>query len=85
MDIGLPDSDGYTVAKGMRQIEQHSEHNFDLRAVICALTSHTLEEAGEQALASGMNVFVQKPFNVEIMQEIIEMASQVAVRHSHLR
>ena len=82
LDIGLPDYDGFTVARGMRQIERTSPQCCGMRAVICALTSASEEEAGSNALASGMNLFIQKPFTAAIMHDIIEMASQVAERNS---
>jgi len=81
LDIGLPDHDGYTVAKGMRLIEQQAGKNPNVMAIICALTSYSMDEAGEKALTSGMNMFVEKPFNLEIMNGVVEMACKVAERN----
>ncbi len=83
LDIGLPDIDGYTVARALRQIEQNSGRNAEARAIICALTSLSQGEGVSQALASGMNLFIEKPINKEVVMDIIEMAAQVARRNSN--
>ncbi len=82
LDIGLPDYDGYTVAKGLRQIERELDRSADSEAIICALTSCSQEEGGPLALASGMNLFITKPIDTVVIMDIIEMASQVARRNS---
>ena len=82
LDIGLPDYDGYTVAKGMRQIEHELDTPADSGAIICALTSYSQEDGVAQALASGMNLFITKPVDTAVIMDIIEMASQVARRNS---
>ncbi|MEI6214270.1 MAG: HD domain-containing phosphohydrolase [Desulfuromonadales bacterium] len=81
LDIGLPDYDGYTIARGMRQLEQNSGRTAENRAIICALTVCSREEGGEMALASGMNLFIEKPFTSFVMEDIISLAGQVAERN----
>ena len=82
LDIGLPDYDGYTVAKALRQIERELDQSADSGAIICALTSYSQEEGVSQALASGMNLFITKPLDTAVILDIIEMASQVARRNN---
>jgi CheY-like chemotaxis protein len=77
LDINLPDFDGYTVAKGMRRLESEAGETAR-RTIICALTSLSEEEAGGLALASGMNAFVHKPYTQAALQEMLNMAVQVA-------
>ena len=83
LDIGLPDIDGYTVARALRQIEQDRGQNAETRSIICALTSLSQVDGVSRALASGMNLFIEKPINTEVVMDIIEMAAQVAKRNSN--
>lgn len=78
LDIELPDHDGYSVARDMRRIEE--EHARNCRTIICALTSSSEQEAGYKVLSSGMNLFMQKPFNSATMMGVIEMTCQASAR-----
>ena len=77
LDINLPDFDGYTVAKGIRRLEQEAG-DAERRTLICALTSLSEEEAGGLALASGMNAFIHKPYTQAAMLEMLDMAAQMS-------
>jgi two-component system CheB/CheR fusion protein len=68
MDIQMPDMDGIEAARSIRQDESLG----DMRRVpIVALTAHALVEDREQALASGMDDFLTKPFGLEDMRGLL--------------
>lgn len=77
LDINLPDFDGYTVAKGIRRLEQ-TAGDTGRRTLICALTSLSEEEAGGLALASGMNAFIHKPYTQAALLEMLDMAGELS-------
>lgn len=77
LDINLPDFNGYTVAQGMRRLEQEAGYT-ERRTIICALTSLSEEEAGGLALASGMNAFIHKPYTQAALQEMLDLAVQIS-------
>lgn len=54
VDIGLPDMDGYSVA---RQLREHG----DVGMVIVALTGYGASTDRQQALAAGFNAHLVKP------------------------
>ncbi len=68
MDLGLPDIDGYTVTKKIRDLEKQK-----LRApvTIVALTAHIEEKCKNNALNSGMDNFLSKPISLEQARDII--------------
>jgi len=82
LDTELPDYDGYTLARGMRQIEEQLGVEYNNRTVICALVSTNEESADGQVIASGMNLSIRKPFTAAVMEDILELASQLAERNS---
>lgn len=57
LDITLPDSDGYSVARFIRQT--------DLDTPILFLTSRSLPQDVVKGFESGGNDYVKKPFNIE--------------------
>jgi len=82
LDTDLPDYDGYTLARGMRQLEDEVGLEYSNRTIICALVS-TIEDAADgQVITSGMNLYIQKPFNAAVMGDILELARQVSERNS---
>jgi len=60
MDLHMPEIDGYQATQDIRNIEQSSAKAF---VPIIALTASDLDEDKKQALSSGMNDFMSKPFN----------------------
>lgn len=82
LDTDLPDYDGFTLARGMRQIEDDVGLEYNNRTIVCALVSALEEAADGQVIASGMNLSIQKPFNAEVMGDILDLARQVSERNS---
>ncbi len=59
LDIQLPEMDGYSVARALRQ-------NQSLKAVpIVAVTSYAMVGDRERALEAGCNGYIEKPINPE--------------------
>ena len=68
MDCQMPVMDGFEATKLIREIE--SERNYP-RTPIIALTAAARAEEYEQALNSGMDEFMTKPFNVAQLENRI--------------
>lgn len=66
LDIGLPDRDGFYVAKNIRN-RGDEVHNIP----IIAHTAHIASEEKQQAFEAGMNDFLTKPTNKAQLEEII--------------
>ena len=60
MDIGLPDKDGYTLAREMRRLE--SDKN---PIPIVMMTAHVLNREKSKCLEAGIDGFVNKPVMTE--------------------
>ncbi|MGB0384912.1 MAG: hybrid sensor histidine kinase/response regulator [Ardenticatenaceae bacterium] len=66
MDINLPGMDGYAAARRIKSIER-------LRAVpIVALTANVLHGARERVLAAGCDGYLQKPIDIDLLQERVK-------------
>ncbi len=67
-DIGLPDMDGYAVAKALR-------HEPGLRnTLLVALTGYALPEDQRRAVGAGFDAHLTKPATVEGVQEAMDRA-----------
>ena len=60
MDILMPEMDGYTVAKAIRNF-----NTFKKNIPIIAMTASTMKEDIEKCLEAGMDAFISKPFETE--------------------
>lgn len=60
MDIGLPDTDGYTVTETIRNLEELPH-----QPIIVALTAHIKDESKQKSQDAGMNDFMSKPITAE--------------------
>ena len=69
-DIGLPDSDGYTVGSVLRQSGQAP------RARLIALTGHGLPEDRRRALAAGFDQHLVKPVDTKMLLLELEMETK---------
>ncbi len=67
LDIGLPDTNGFALAKQMRE-----QDNLNQRTPIIALTAHDEAEHRENAERVAINDYVVKPFSIDKGREIFE-------------
>ncbi|NVK75702.1 MAG: response regulator [Oceanospirillaceae bacterium] len=66
MDIQMPEMDGMETTRQLRQLENYKN------TPIIALTAHALGSEQQQILASGMNAYLTKPIDEEILLNTIE-------------
>ena len=64
MDIHLPGMSGYEITDAIR-------HNISKTLPIIALTAHVLVEVEEKCLQSGMNDYLTKPLQVQLLTETL--------------
>jgi CheY-like chemotaxis protein len=64
MDIQMPEMDGYTAAREIRE-------NLRLKTPIIAMTAHALQGEREKCLGYGMNDYISKPMHEEQLYELI--------------
>ncbi len=67
MDIRMPDQDGYSVTRYIREHEKAGT-----RVPIVGLSAHAMKEAKEEGFDSGMDDFISKPFLAEELFQIIQ-------------
>jgi signal transduction histidine kinase/CheY-like chemotaxis protein/ligand-binding sensor domain-containing protein/HPt (histidine-containing phosphotransfer) domain-containing protein len=67
MDCQMPEMDGFTAARKMREQETDGEH-----LPIIALTADARKETQEKCLAAGMDDFLTKPLRLSELQEKLE-------------
>ncbi|MCM1305596.1 MAG: response regulator, partial [Butyrivibrio sp.] len=63
MDMQMPVMDGCTAASSIRKLDRADAGT----VVIYACTANMFQEDREQALASGMNDFLTKPIDVDVL------------------
>ncbi|MBD3223724.1 MAG: response regulator [Caldithrix sp.] len=73
MDLQMPEMDGYTATKKIRQYEQEQNKQ---RTPIVALTAHAMKGEREKCLMQGMDDYTSKPFKIETLIETIRNAMQ---------
>ncbi len=76
LDIGLPDRDGFYVAKSIREKEREKELS---PVMIVALTAHLDLANVKKCKEAGIDHFKNKPLTKDILQEIISLLSVGAV------
>ncbi|WP_208349292.1 response regulator [Pseudaestuariivita rosea] len=69
MDISMPELDGLSATKHIRQIEAQNERQ---PVPIIALTANVLEEDQKRCLDAGMNHYLSKPLRKEQLIEVID-------------
>lgn len=75
MDVQMPVMNGYEATKTIRAFEQKIGDG--RRIPIVAMTANAFDEDKKQALESGMNAFVSKPFDInELLRVLSEMISE---------
>ena len=65
LDIGLPDLDGYEVAKRLRLLPETRD------AILIALTGYGRAEDRERSQSAGFNHHLLKPMNLEMLSALL--------------
>lgn len=66
MDVSMPDMNGYETTQHIRQDTRFSH------LPIVALTAHAIAGERERCLASGMNDYLTKPFELEQIRQMLQ-------------
>jgi CheY-like chemotaxis protein len=72
LDIGLPDRDGYQVARELRRLPGAAG------AVLVAVTAYGQERDKEQARAAGFDHHLLKPCDMELLEQVLTRPCGVA-------
>ena len=65
LDIGLPEMDGYSVARALRQ-----DHGLE-RTLLIALTGYGQSDDRKKSLAAGFDAHLVKPVNIETLRKLL--------------
>jgi PAS domain S-box-containing protein len=76
MDVQMPEMDGFETTKAIRNTEPVGKH-----IPIIAMTAHALRGDRERCLEAGMDDYLSKPINPDILFEIIEKWSAKPVKN----
>jgi CheY-like chemotaxis protein len=68
MDCQMPVVDGFEATRRIRTLETEAGHS---KTPIVALSGHPNEEGRGHCLAAGMDDYLQKPFTINELQEMI--------------
>ncbi|MEK6731101.1 MAG: response regulator [Pseudomonadota bacterium] len=68
MDLGLPDLDGFTLTKTIRQFKDHPKH----QVPIIALTAHLEEAYRKKGFEAGLTDFLEKPLTLRRAQAMVD-------------
>jgi CheY-like chemotaxis protein len=70
LDIGLPDTDGYTLARKFKAIPQQAE------ARLVAVTGYGTAQDIARAHAAGFDKHIVKPIDIDLLLKELEQAAQ---------
>ncbi len=68
MDVQMPVMDGFEATAKIRELEKESGAHIP----IIAMTAHAMTGDREKCLAAGMDDYITKPINFEVLQEVLE-------------
>ncbi|TVP75678.1 MAG: sensor histidine kinase [Puniceicoccaceae bacterium] len=74
MDIQMPDVDGYEATRMIREYEAAEGLP---RNYIIAMTAHAMKGDREHCLECGMDDYIAKPFQVELLSQLLEVVSNL--------
>ncbi|MEQ1889651.1 MAG: response regulator [Alphaproteobacteria bacterium] len=77
MDVQMPGMDGFTAMKFIREQEQEKGYN----NTIIAVTAQALAGDRERCLAAGMDDYISKPINPDILAKKLAALAQAAGGH----
>jgi CheY-like chemotaxis protein len=67
MDLNMPEMDGYTTTRRIRQLPEP-----DCHIPIIALTADAMKGDREKCLEAGMNGYISKPFKLEEIERVLK-------------
>jgi CheY-like chemotaxis protein len=67
MDINMPHKDGYQTTKDIRSLSPPKCH-----IPIVAVTAYAMEGDREKCLDAGMNDYISKPIDFDLLEEILK-------------
>ena len=70
MDCQMPQMDGYTATKAIRQAERNRRRGEHVPIV--ALTANVLKDAKDRCRAAGMDDYLSKPFSQEQLRSVLK-------------
>lgn len=73
----MPKMSGYDMVKEIRSLSEQSEH-IDVQPYIVAVTANALKGEQERCLNAGMNDYVTKPLELNILESALQKWSQSA-------
>jgi len=68
MDVQMPEMDGLDATRALRDRERETETHIP----VVAMTAHAMEGDRERCLEAGMDDYVSKPINSDVLFEVIE-------------
>ena len=71
MDVQMPVMDGSEATREIRRVEAEQERP---PTFIVAMTAHAMKGDEEKFIANGMDEYISKPFRVERLREVLEIA-----------
>lgn len=72
MDIQMPEMDGYEATIRIREMETSMNRGDPERVPIIALTAHALANYREKSFSAGMDNYLTKPINPDILYRLIQ-------------
>jgi len=72
MDVQMPEMDGLTATRAIRERQQQKQPNFDKTIIIIAMTANAMQGDREKCLAAGMDDYLAKPVRPEDVRIVIE-------------
>ena len=78
MDVQMPEMDGFEATATIRQLEQHTGSHIH----IVAMTAHAMKGDRERCLKSGMDGYLSKPIQSQLLYEMVEGVAATA-REDH--
>ena len=76
MDCIMPRVDGFEATRRLREWEAANERQ---RVPVVALTASAMEEDEEKCRRAGMDSFVAKPVNIEMLRAVLEQYCSASV------
>jgi two-component system, sensor histidine kinase and response regulator len=73
MDVQMPHMDGFEATAAIREIEKKQGGHFP----IIAMTAHAMKGDRERCLAAGMDGYISKPFQIDVLLKEIERLAQL--------